>query len=316
MTIDTTDLDLHTVNGHLAPSLVIPLWAVDENRRGSWTFNGDTVRGVPSVISASNVLTLRNEAIGGGWALRGRSGIPRADEWAREWRGWWVSERLFNEAIGRLRNTVHIDAAVALETGLTHTAGAGGVTVFTDERYDTSTLVLYDRPEMGDFRVSQLGGRYLHRRPWLTNLPARASWKQTVRVETAIQREMAARPRTDLTVLTSETPADAAEVARQQHEQDIAHISAALAAEARRRSWCSEYDDVMQRINEGLTVPLTPRVQEYTVNVRTSHVVQVEAVNADEAARLASTQVQGSITTGDNHRLEGTTASATRRELF
>lgn len=43
------------------------------------------------------------------------------------------------------------------------------------------------------------------------------------------------------------------------HKRDLAIISYALRQEAARRDWCSEYEDVVQRVNPHLAVPMVGR---------------------------------------------------------
>lgn len=65
------------------------------------------------------------------------------------------------------------------------------------------------------------------------------------------------------------------------HESDIALISAALHEEVRRRDWCTEFEDFLDRLNPRLSIPLTkpgPRV------VRVTHEVTIEGATSDEDA--------------------------------
>lgn len=50
-----------------------------------------------------------------------------------------------------------------------------------------------------------------------------------------------------------------------QHRADIETISRILITEANDRGWCSEYDTIVERINEQITVPLLKRRQTYQI---------------------------------------------------
>jgi hypothetical protein len=67
------------------------------------------------------------------------------------------------------------------------------------------------------------------------------------------------------------------------HAADIATISRMLAAEAKRRNWCSEYDTFISAVNPHLTVKITPREQEFRVNVGDLGTVTVLALTEEEA---------------------------------
>lgn len=81
-----------------------------------------------------------------------------------------------------------------------------------------------------------------------------------------------------------------ARAARQRHEADIERVSDHLIEEAESRSWCSEYDRVVNEINEGMNVPLRQREREFsvTLDVTVRITRTVTAIDADAAGEIAS----------------------------
>lgn len=65
------------------------------------------------------------------------------------------------------------------------------------------------------------------------------------------------------------------ERAKQAHRDDIAAIGERLIAEARSHAWCSEYDDVINDLNDEISVELPPRNRDYTVRWTETYTVNV-----------------------------------------
>lgn len=83
---------------------------------------------------------------------------------------------------------------------------------------------------------------------------------------------------------------------REQHLNDVLVLSQHMAAEAKRRGWCAEYDAVMVRSAVFMTVPMAPREPFHYVNVTETYEVQVtrrveiKAMDADAALTAARTE--------------------------
>jgi hypothetical protein len=75
---------------------------------------------------------------------------------------------------------------------------------------------------------------------------------------------------------------------RTQHYEDIAVIRDRLVAEAENRGWCSEFDDIIEEVNQKLHVEMERRESEYELvvsfSVSGSTTVRVTATSAEEAA--------------------------------
>jgi hypothetical protein len=82
-------------------------------------------------------------------------------------------------------------------------------------------------------------------------------------------------------------------LARRKHEQDIEIIGEVLIEESRRRSWCSEYDTIVNGLNQRLTVELPIREQDYDVTVTGyirvpfSYNISVSAQDEESAVEIA-----------------------------
>lgn len=78
------------------------------------------------------------------------------------------------------------------------------------------------------------------------------------------------------------------ERAEQAHRDDISLIGESLQQEAANRSWCSEYDEVVQTINQRLTVELPTRERDYDVTVIARVTIRVQATDEDSARNAAA----------------------------
>lgn len=76
-----------------------------------------------------------------------------------------------------------------------------------------------------------------------------------------------------------------------EHERDIKLIGEVLLREAETREWCEEYDEIIERLNERLTIKLPERLQEYTVNFAIETVVR--ARTESEASEIVEDRVIG-----------------------
>lgn len=72
---------------------------------------------------------------------------------------------------------------------------------------------------------------------------------------------------------------------RIQHHQDVQQIGERINAEAADRNWCSDYDEIVDELNQKLHVSLPERTEnfEVTVDLRYRVTVEVEAKNGDDA---------------------------------
>jgi hypothetical protein len=80
------------------------------------------------------------------------------------------------------------------------------------------------------------------------------------------------------------------EVTKRAHAEDIATIGEKLLEEAESRSWCEEYDGVIDDINAKLHIELPRRIKDYdvTVYVRVAVSVTVSAYDEDGARSEAA----------------------------
>ncbi len=80
--------------------------------------------------------------------------------------------------------------------------------------------------------------------------------------------------------------------AQSRHERDMAVISEVLMAEAESRSWCSQYDAVVEEINSRMSgwYPLETREREYVVTYTVS--IRVTASDADCAQEEAESDMR------------------------
>lgn len=81
---------------------------------------------------------------------------------------------------------------------------------------------------------------------------------------------------------------------RTQHATDVALIGEALMSEASARSWCSEYDEVVDALNGRLTISLPTRTQDYTVEVQVTLTLSVTATDEEDAVEEASSLLRDS----------------------
>lgn len=81
----------------------------------------------------------------------------------------------------------------------------------------------------------------------------------------------------------------------QRHEADIQTIGNRLMREAEHRGWCSDYDDVVESLNQNLNVELPVRAKDYDVTETYTVTIRrtVSARDEDDAAE----QVQNDIST-------------------
>lgn len=77
-------------------------------------------------------------------------------------------------------------------------------------------------------------------------------------------------------------------VAQANHESDIARIGERLITEATDRSWCSEYDGIIEDLNSELSVELPSREREYRVTWTETFSTTVSARNEDDAIEMVS----------------------------
>jgi len=75
---------------------------------------------------------------------------------------------------------------------------------------------------------------------------------------------------------------DEKEAAERQHREDIATIGSRLIEEATDRHWCSEYDAVVDDLNDSLTVKLPERLRTWRVEV----MFEVSARSEDDADNI------------------------------
>jgi hypothetical protein len=81
--------------------------------------------------------------------------------------------------------------------------------------------------------------------------------------------------------------------AKSHHHSDIALISEKLNEIADEKSFCSEYDDFVEELNEKLHINLKPRTKEYEVTIRVTRTqtqditVVVECAYEEDAAEQA-----------------------------
>lgn len=80
------------------------------------------------------------------------------------------------------------------------------------------------------------------------------------------------------------------------HRADIATIGESLISEANDREWCSEYDEIVDKINRSLTVELPLREREHTVTVTVTLEITVMARDEDHAHTLAQ-EIAGNVET-------------------
>jgi hypothetical protein len=79
------------------------------------------------------------------------------------------------------------------------------------------------------------------------------------------------------------------DAARRAHHDDIAAIGRALLREAEDRDWCQDYDQVIDELNQQLTVPLPERERAWDVSFDVRVTVHLShARNADAARDLAA----------------------------
>lgn len=82
------------------------------------------------------------------------------------------------------------------------------------------------------------------------------------------------------------------ERAQEQHREDIATIGHELLVEASNRSWCGEYDEVVERVNRDLFVELPTRERDYDVTVIARVTIRVQATDED-SARIMAREIAG-----------------------
>ena len=75
--------------------------------------------------------------------------------------------------------------------------------------------------------------------------------------------------------------ADAHEV----HRQDVTRIGEALLREAEQRHWCQDYDDVVEELNQRLTVALPGRARAWDVSFDVRVTIRVERARDEDQAR-------------------------------
>ena len=98
--------------------------------------------------------------------------------------------------------------------------------------------------------------------------------------------------------------------AKQTHEKDIATIGEVLRAEAERRSWCSEYDEIVDDLNPQITVKIEERTREMeayvdvTVRVRIEQTLRDSGVFRDmiQDGRL-NDEIEEALTDSDAERI-------------
>lgn len=85
-------------------------------------------------------------------------------------------------------------------------------------------------------------------------------------------------------------------LARRHHQEDITLIGEKLMYEAERRDWCSEYDDVVEGLNNGLHIELPTRSRDVDVNysvtltVTLNRSTSVSVSGGDDACDVAHDQ--------------------------
>ncbi len=72
-----------------------------------------------------------------------------------------------------------------------------------------------------------------------------------------------------------------------QHQTDIATIGARLCDEAEDRSWCEEYDTIVDKLNTQLTVALPLRERDFEVAADVRVTIQVTARGNHDAEEQA-----------------------------
>jgi hypothetical protein len=108
------------------------------------------------------------------------------------------------------------------------------------------------------------------------------------------------------------------------HRGDIALIGSVLMSEADDRDWCDDYDRVIERINDRVSVRLPERIKNYSIDIRVSYefTVDVEAHNQEEAEGIVgdltkSTNWTPSLPFSDDRvRAGGTYAHGTEVEVI
>lgn len=83
------------------------------------------------------------------------------------------------------------------------------------------------------------------------------------------------------------------EEARELHRGDIETIGERLISEANDRSWCGQYDEIVDELNRDLSVELPTREKEYTVSVDIRVEVRVSATGELEAHNMALSAAGG-----------------------
>lgn len=94
------------------------------------------------------------------------------------------------------------------------------------------------------------------------------------------------------------------DTARSHHSADISKIGERLIEEAESRSWCGEYDEIVNDLNTELNIELPLRRRSYivTMDVTVRVYKTVEAVDEDEAYEIASEEIRSEDLDMDNHR--------------
>jgi hypothetical protein len=104
------------------------------------------------------------------------------------------------------------------------------------------------------------------------------------------------RLRSTITELRQEL-ADAQEV----HREDVSRIGEVLLREAKQREWCQDYDDVVEELNQRLTVALPGRARAWDVSFDVRVTVGVERARDEGEARERSGDIADDIERALHH---------------
>jgi hypothetical protein len=91
--------------------------------------------------------------------------------------------------------------------------------------------------------------------------------------------------------------ADAQEV----HQRDVARIGEVLLREAKQREWCQDYDDVVEELNQRLTVALPGRARAWDVSFDVQVTVRVERARDEGQAREQAADIADAIERALHH---------------
>lgn len=86
-------------------------------------------------------------------------------------------------------------------------------------------------------------------------------------------------------------------IARTNHQEDIDRIGRALLAKAEERSWCDEYDEFVDSLNDDLTRPLVTRQRDFTVELTYTVVIRQDICSTtfDKAVEQAREDIEGQL---------------------